>query len=263
MRLDQYLVEHGGVPSREKAKAYVMQGCCFVNNQRADKPGQAVKQDDHVELRLPQVNFVSRGGHKLLKGIQQFSLQLDGLCVMDIGASTGGFTDCALQHGAEYVYAVDVGYGQLAWSLRNDDRVCNLERTNIRNLEPQCVERQIQFYCIDVAFISLKLIFPLLSRFSAPDFSAIALIKPQFEAGREHVGKNGVVKDKAVQQSVIKAMLESAVQNGLYPSGLTFSPIKGPKGNIEFLLHLVSKPCDFETDIQSVVMQAHEQLNSD
>ncbi len=260
MRLDLYLVGEHDIPSREKARALIMSGCVYINNQKADKAGTEVREKDVVELRLPEKSFVSRGGNKLLKAIEESLGSLEGLCVMDIGASTGGFTDCALQHGAEFVYAIDVGYGQLAWELRNDARVCNLERTNIRKLSPELVEKPVELFTIDVSFISLKLIFPLLEQFAKKDFRVVALIKPQFEAGREKVGKNGVVKDIATHKEVILNVLDYAAQNGLHTVHLTYSPIKGPKGNIEYLAVLSTLDTGYEPNVEEVTRLSHEQL---
>ncbi len=259
-RLDQYITQAYNLPSRERARSLIMQGRCFVNGQKSDKPGYQVKDSDSVELKLPKEGFVSRGGFKLKQAIEKFSLELNGLQMMDIGSSTGGFTDCALQNGASHVYAVDVGYGQLDYRLRNDERVTCLERTNIRNLSPDSIESKIDIFTIDVSFISLKLIFPLLEKFSSGRYNVIALIKPQFEAGRQDVGKNGVVRDKKIHKSVIKSALEYAQQSGLYPFGLSYSPIKGPKGNIEFLVALSPIDMNFAVDIDMVVEQAHSTL---
>ncbi len=260
IRLDQHITELYNLPSRERARSLIMQGRCFVNDQRVDKPGHSVKASDNIVLKLPQEEFVSRGGYKLKQAIEQFSLQLEGCCMMDIGASTGGFTDCALQNGAQFVYSVDVGYGQLDYRLRNDDRVKCLERTNIRHLETELVEHKIDLFTIDVSFISLKLIFPLLEKFCAEGYNVIALIKPQFEAGREEVGKNGVVRSAKTHRSVINAVIAYAEESGLYPFGLSYSPIKGPKGNIEFLVGLMAKKSDFVLDVDSVVEEAHNSL---
>ncbi len=259
-RLDQIITEQYSLPSREKARALIMQGCCFVNGQRADKPGHSVKDTDVVELKIPDKSFVSRGGFKLLQAIEKFSLNINDLCMMDIGASTGGFTDCALQNGARFVYAVDVGYGQLDYRLRNDERVHSLERTNIRYLDVELVDKKIDLFTIDVSFISLKLIFPLLEKYANESYNVIALIKPQFEAGRSEVGKNGVVKDSKVHKAVIASALSYANESGLYPFGLSYSPIKGPKGNIEFLVALSSDITTFTPDIETVVNEAHELL---
>lgn len=261
-RLDLFLVSSHGVSSRERARALIMQGYCYVNNQKAEKPGIDIKPSDVIELRVPDLPFVSRGGQKLQKIFDEFFIDLSGQTVMDIGASTGGFTDCALQYGAKKVYAVDVGYGQLAWSLRNDKRVCNLERTNIRKLRKDAVLEPVDFFCIDVSFISLKHIFPLLRQFAAEHFSVVTLIKPQFEAGRGSVGKNGVVRDCNVQADVIGNVFDYARSAELFPYGLSFSPIKGPKGNIEYLLYLRDEPCIKAINIKEIVLLSHRQLNN-
>ncbi len=260
MRLDQYIAERFELASREKARALIMQGCCYINGQRADKPGHSVKQSDNVELIIPNKTYVSRGGYKLQQAIEKFSLNLNNLCMMDIGASTGGFTDCALQNGASFVYAVDVGYGQLDYRLRNDEKVCCLERTNIRYLCEDLIDKKVDLFTIDVSFISLKLIFPLLEKYAGESYNVVALIKPQFEAGRSEVGKNGVIKDEKIHKKVINSVLGYAKEAGLNPFGLYFSPIKGPKGNIEFLVALSSKETAFIPDIDTVVKQAHENL---
>ncbi len=263
LRLDQYVSERFDLPSRERAKSLIMQGRCFVNGQRADKPGLAVKESDTVELKLPEIEFVSRGGYKLKQAAEKFDIDFSGKVMMDIGASTGGFTDCALQSGAKFVYAVDVGYGQLDYRLREDSRVKCLERTNIRNLEPSNVESLVDIFTVDVSFISLKLIFPLFKKFAGENFIAVALIKPQFEAGREQVGKNGVVRNPDVHKNVIETVLGYAQENQLYPYGLYFSPIKGPKGNIEFLVALSGSETGFIPQIDAVVDQAHDELSRD
>ena len=206
IRLDQYLVQNGLVQSRERAKALIMAGVVFVNQQKVDKAGEMIKEDAVVEVR------------------------------MDIGASTGGFTDCMLQNGAVKVYAVDVGYGQLAWSLRTDERVVNMERTNIRYVTPEDLAEPIEFFSVDVSFISLHHIFPVAQRITTPDAMGVCLVKPQFEAGREKVGKNGVVRDPAVHREVLHNAMSYAAENGFVVRGLDYSPVKGPEGNIEYLM---------------------------
>lgn len=238
-RLDAALVDRGLAPSREKAKALIMAGLADINGLRELKPGRSVKPEDRLAVRSENVlPFVSRGGAKLQKAVDCFGLRLAGLVCMDVGASTGGFTDCMLQQGAAKVYAIDVGYGQLAWKLRSDARVVCLERTNFRYVTRERVPEPVAFASVDVSFISLGLIFPALSPLLAGDGQAVCLVKPQFEAGRERVGKKGVVRDPAVQAGVIEATAAAAMQAGFFPRGLTFSPIKGPEGNIEFLLWL-------------------------
>lgn len=263
-RLDVLLFDRGLVPSREKARTVIMSGNVYVENQKADKPGTVVKNDVKIEVRGPQMAYVSRGGLKLEKAIKAFNIDLNGKIAMDIGASTGGFTDCMLQNGAKKVYAVDVGYGQLDWKLRNDPRVVNLERTNIRYLDKTAVADELDFFSVDVSFISLKLVLPIARRFMAEKATAVCLIKPQFEAGKENVGKNGVVRDKSVHESVVEGICEFILRNGFDILGLDFSPIKGPKGNIEYLIYL-QKSENFENltdfDIKSLVDISHEALN--
>ena len=236
IRLDQYLVQHGLIQSRERAKAMIMAGVVYVNGQKADKAGDMVKEDAVVEVRGHDIGYVSRGGLKLEKAMQVFPLSPRGKVCMDIGASTGGFTDCMLQNGAAKVYAVDVGYGQLAWSLRTDPRVVNMERTNIRNVTPDQLDDPIAFFSVDVSFISLHHIFPVARAVTTPDAVGVCLVKPQFEAGREKVGKNGVVRDPATHREVLLRAMGYAVDNGFGVRGLDFSPVKGPEGNIEYLM---------------------------
>ena len=204
IRLDQYLVQNGLVQSRERAKALIMAGVVFVNQQKVDKAGEMIKEDAVVEVRGHDIGYVSRGGLKLEKAMQVFPMRPDGKVCMDIGASTGGFTDCMLQNGAVKVYAVDVGYGQLAWSLRTDERVVNMERTNIRNVKPEDLSEPVAFFSVDVSFISLKHIFPVADTICTPEAVGVCLVKPQFEAGREKVGKKGVVRDPATHREVLK-----------------------------------------------------------
>ena len=262
-RLDVLLVSLGLAESRAKAQATIMAGEVYVNGQKADKSGMEVDITSNVEVRGRACPYVSRGGWKLKKAIDSFKLELhDSVCV-DIGASTGGFTDCMLQAGAQFVYAVDVGYGQFDWKLRNDRRVCLLERTNARYLDQTQIPKVISFASIDVSFISLRLILPVFDRLAlADDFSVAALIKPQFEAGREKVGKKGVVRDPAIHAEVIGQVWKFAGEQGFSVQGLTYSPVKGPNGNIEFLI-LLKKGAggDPETDrITNVVTEAHKML---
>ena len=263
-RLDVLLVEKGFFESREKAKAVIMSGCVYVNNQKADKAGASFDENAAVEVRDNRMRYVSRGGYKLEKAMQVFPISLDGKITMDIGASTGGFTDCMLQNGASKVYAVDVGYGQLAWKLRNDERVVNLERTNMRYVTHEQVPEDIGFFSVDVAFISLKLILPAARGVCAPDAEAVCLIKPQFEAGREHVGKNGVVRDKKVHISVVGDIIGFCLDNGFSVLGLSYSPIKGPQGNIEYLLH-IKRSDDPQNHLAvtaaGVVEESHDELD--
>ena len=263
-RLDVLLVEKGFFESREKAKAVIMSGCVYVNNQQADKAGTSFDENAAVEVRDSRMRYVSRGGYKLEKAMQVFPISLDGKITMDIGASTGGFTDCMLQNGAQKVYAVDVGYGQLAWKLRSDDRVVNLERTNMRYVTHEQVPEEIDFFSVDVAFISLKLILPAARGVCADNAQGVCLIKPQFEAGRENVGKNGVVRDKKVHIAVVDEIIDYCVNNGFSVLGLDYSPIKGPQGNIEYLLYI--QRCDEPENLLSasaaqVVELSHEALD--
>ena len=237
-RLDVLLVEKGFFESREKAKAVIMSGCVYVNNQKADKAGSSYPEDAVVEVRGGTDRYVSRGGYKLEKAMQVFPIDLAGRVTMDIGASTGGFTDCMLQNGAAKVYAVDVGYGQLAWKLRTDPRVVNLERTNMRYVTAEQVPDPIGFFSADVAFISLRLILPAARAVCEDGAEAVCLIKPQFEAGREFVGKNGVVRDREVHIRVVDEIAAWCLDNGFSVLGLDYSPIKGPQGNIECLIYL-------------------------
>lgn len=238
MRLDQYLHQQGMVPSRERGRALIMAGLVYVNNEKADKAGTKVPEGALVEVRGNDLAYVSRGGLKLEKAMEVFPVSPEGLVCMDIGASTGGFTDCMLQNGAKKVYAVDVGYGQLAWKLRCDERVVVLERTNIRHLEPEKLDDKIEFFSIDVSFISLKLVLPAISRLDEQKCKGICLVKPQFEAGKDKVGKKGVVRQPEIHAEVIKNCIGYAMDSGYIPLGLDYSPIKGPEGNIEFLLYV-------------------------
>ena len=237
-RLDLLVLERGLAPSRERAKSLIMAGDVYVDNQKADKPGDLYPEGALVECRSDGLRYVSRGGLKLEKAMEAFGLELRGLACMDVGASTGGFTDCMLQNGARKVYSVDVGYGQLAWQLRNDPRVVNLERTNARYLSREQVPEEIGFFSVDVSFISLTLVLPAIRELLAADGRGVCLIKPQFEAGREKVGKKGVVRDPAVHAEVIEKITGFALQNGFSVLGLDFSPVKGPEGNIEYLVLL-------------------------
>lgn len=264
VRLDQYLCDHNMVQSRERAKALIMAGLVYINGDKADKAGMPVKEHDTVELRGQDIKYVSRGGLKLEKAFASFPLCLENKVCMDIGASTGGFTDCMLQNGACKVYCVDVGYGQLAWKLRCDERVVNLERTNIRYLTEEKVPDKIEFFSVDVSFISLKHIFPVAARLTGANASGVCLVKPQFEAGREKVGKKGVVHEASTHREVIVNAIEFAKQSRFTPAGLSFSPIKGPEGNIEFLLYVTKNPQDTPVDdqvIDEIVAKAHGALD--
>lgn len=259
-RLDIYLVDEGLCKSREMAKSLIMEGKVFVNNERRDKGGFAVSEKDKVELRGETPRYVSRGGLKLEKAIKAFDLKLSGKVCMDIGASTGGFTDCMLQNGAAKVYAVDVGYGQLAWKLRNDERVINMERTNIRYVKSEDIAEELDFVSIDVAFISLRLVLPAARCLMKDGALAAALIKPQFEAGREKVGKKGVVRDINVHKEVVREIVDFTKGHGFIVRGLDFSPIRGPEGNIEYLM-LAEKgegeDRDFSEEIDAMVEKSH------
>ena len=237
-RLDVLLVEQGHMESRQKAQAVIMAGSVFVDGQRVDKPGTAVPNTAQIEVRGHALPYVSRGGLKLEKAMKTFPLTLTGKVCADIGASTGGFTDCMLQNGAKKVYAVDVGYGQLDWKLRSDARVVCMERTNARYLTHEQLPDELDFASVDVSFISLKLILPALAGLLKPDGHAVCLVKPQFEAGREKVGKKGVVRDPAVHLEVLEHFLEHAKESHFTVLGLTYSPIRGPEGNIEYLGYL-------------------------
>ncbi|WP_059005108.1 TlyA family RNA methyltransferase [Bittarella massiliensis (ex Durand et al. 2017)] len=237
-RLDVYLTEQGLAETRQKAQAYIMAGDVYINGQKADKAGDTVKEGDAVELRGAKLPYVSRGGLKLEKAMAVFPISLKDKICMDVGASTGGFTDCMLQNGAQKVYAVDVGYGQLAWKLRSDERVVNLERQNIRYLTDEQVPDELDFVSVDVSFISLSHVLPVIWRFLAPGGQAVCLIKPQFEAGREKVGKKGVVRDPDTHREVIEKVISLAGENQFAVKGLDFSPVKGPEGNIEYLIFL-------------------------
>lgn len=237
-RLDILVHELGYVQSREKAKAIIMAGLVYVDNQKADKPGVSYPVNAKLEVRGATQKYVSRGGFKLEKAMNSFPIDLNGKITMDIGASTGGFTDCMLQNGAKKVYSVDVGYGQLDWKLRNDERVVNLERTNVRYITENEVPDKIDFFSVDVSFISLKLVLPPARNLMADNATAVCLIKPQFEAGRENVGKKGVVRDPKVHQNVVDSIVDFCVNNGFDVLGLSYSPIKGPEGNIEYLIYI-------------------------
>ena len=234
-RLDVLLVERGLEQTRQRAQAMIMSGLVFVDGQRVDKAGTAVLNDAQIEVRGNTLRYVSRGGLKLEKAMTTFGLKLDGCVCADIGASTGGFTDCMLQNGAAKVYSIDVGYGQLAWKLRTDERVVNLERTNFRYVTREQVPDELDFASVDVSFISLYHIFPTLRTLLKEGGRAVCLIKPQFEAGRENVGKKGVVRDKSVHIAVIEKIIGLIAENNFSLLGLDFSPIKGPEGNIEYL----------------------------
>lgn len=261
VRLDQLVYELGFTDSRERAKTTVMSGLVFVNGQRADKPGMPVAADAKIEVHGDALPFVSRGGFKLDKALKVFPVDPSGKVCVDCGASTGGFTDVLLQHGAAKVYAVDVGYGQLAWKLRNDERVINLERTNLRYVTSEQIPELMDLAVMDVSFISIKLVLPAVKALLKPDADLICLIKPQFEAGREEVGKKGVVRDRAVHEHVIHNILDFAPEIGLTVMGLDFSPIKGPEGNIEYICHMKNRVGEaVPIDVEAVVTASHEAL---
>ena len=263
-RLDAELFARGLVPSRERGRALIMAGVVYVGGQKALKAGQTVRSDDVIEVRENINPFVSRGGLKLQKAMQTFPITLQNAICMDVGASTGGFTDCMLQSGAQKVYAIDVGYGQLAWKLRTDPRVVNLERTNFRHCTREQVPDAIDFASVDVSFISLRIILPVLHTLLRDGGEAVCLIKPQFEAGRENVGKKGVVRDETVHEDVVHTITQFAADTGFLVLGLTFSPIKGPEGNIEYLMYLrKAETGDAQIDddtIHALIRASHDAL---
>lgn len=263
-RLDILLVQRGLAPSREKAKTMIMEGNVFVNNNREDKAGAAFAEDCNIEVRGATLKYVSRGGLKLEKAMQHFDISLEGAVCMDIGASTGGFTDCMLQNGASKVYAVDVGYGQFAWKLRQDPRVVCMEKTNIRYVTPQDIADVLDFASVDVSFISLTKVLPAARALLQEHGRMVCLIKPQFEAGKDKVGKKGVVRDEKVHLEVIDKIITFALENGFSVLNLEYSPIKGPEGNIEYLVHLEKsdEPKKEElVDMEQIVKEAHGQLD--
>ncbi len=263
-RLDVLLVNRGLAPSREKAKAMIMAGSVFVGNNREDKAGAAFPADCQIEIHGNTLKYVSRGGLKLEKAMTHFGIQLDGKTCMDIGASTGGFTDCMLQNGAESVFAIDVGYGQLAWKLRQDPRVVCMEKTNIRYVTPEDVPALSDFASVDVSFISLTKVLGPARNLLKDNGEMVCLIKPQFEAGREKVGKKGVVREKSVHEEVICMVTDFALGAGFSVCGLEYSPIKGPEGNIEYLVYLIKSGetvKEDSVDISAVVSAAHGELD--
>ena len=263
-RLDTLLVERGLAGSRERAKRMIMAGEVLVDGQKVDKAGTTVKPEAEIRLLGHDIPYVSRGGLKLEKAMQEFAVTLAGKVAADIGASTGGFTDCMLQNGVRKVFAIDVGYGQLAWKLRTDDRVVNMERTNIRNVTSEMLGEKLDFASIDVAFISLTKVLPVAKELLTDTGELVALIKPQFEAGREKVGKKGVVRDPAVHEEVIVRVTDFARSLGFCPLAFTYSPVKGPEGNIEYLIHLTSGAGEDTVSperIREVVASAHAALD--
>ena len=266
-RLDLLMVERALAPSREKAKAYIMSGDVYVDGQKEDKAGTMFKETVKIEVRGNTLPYVSRGGLKLEKAMNNFGVSLDGKVCMDVGASTGGFTDCMLQNGAVKVYSIDVGYGQLDWKLRNDPRVVCMEKTNIRYVLPEDLQEPAQFSSIDVSFISLTKVLLPVRNLLTDDGEIVCLIKPQFEAGREKVGKKGVVRDPKVHEEVIEKICDFASTNGFELLHLDYSPIKGPEGNIEYLLHMRKTETMenghtiLEVTPEAVVQEAHSQLD--
>ena len=263
-RLDILLVEKGICESREKAKTNIMAGLIFVDGQRVDKAGEKVKVDADIVFKGEKLKYVSRGGLKLEKAMNTFGIDLTDKVCMDIGASTGGFTDCMLQNNASKVFAVDVGYGQFAWKLRTDERVVCMEKTNIRYVTPEDIGVALDFASIDVSFISLRTIMPAVKALLADKGEVVALIKPQFEAGRDKVGKKGVVRDKEVHLEVINTIINFLMENELNVLGLSYSPIKGPEGNREYLVYFTKdkdREGSFElSQIEDVVNESHSQL---
>lgn len=262
-RLDILVTSRGLAPSREKAKALIMEGKIFVNGQREDKAGSMFPEDCQINLHGAPLKYVSRGGLKLEKAMAQFGICLKGKICMDISASTGGFTDCMLQHGASKVYAVDVGYGQFAWKLRQDARVVCMEKTNIRYVTPEDIADRLDFASVDVSFISLEKVLGAARELLSDTGEMVCLIKPQFEAGREKVGKKGVVKDKGVHKEVIESVASYAAGLGFGINALEYSPIKGPEGNIEYLIYIIKNGEGGEAgavDIAKTVEAAHAAL---
>ncbi len=260
-RLDVLLVRRNLAPSREKARAIIMAGQVYVENQKEDKAGSMFADTARIEVRGDTLPFVSRGGLKLSKAISSFAISLQGQVCLDVGASTGGFTDCMLQNGALRVYAIDVGRGQLDWKLRKDPRVICMEKTNIRYVKPEDLQEKALFCSIDVSFISLKKVLEPVKKLLLPNAQVVCLIKPQFEAGREKVGKKGVVRDPAVHREVIEEVSSYAKETGFSLLHLDFSPIKGPEGNIEYLLHLQNGGSDLPISIAQTVDSAHRILD--
>ena len=264
IRLDTAVFEAGLADSREKAKAMIMEGIVFVNNQKEDKPGTSIKADAKIEVRGEKLPFASRGGLKLDKAVKVFDLDLKNKICMDVGASHGGFTDCMLQNGARKVYAVDVGYGQLVWKLRNDPRVINMERTNIRYVTPEQVPDKLDFASVDVSFISLSLVIPVVRELLRDGGELMCLIKPQFEAGKGKVGKKGVVREPEIHCEVIEKVLGLMHEHQFRVINLDYSPIKGPEGNIEYLIYAVKEndaPPFSDFNVKKLVSDSHEQLS--
>ena len=264
-RLDVLLTEKGYFATREKARRAIMAGLVFIDGQRYDKPGTQVPEEKDIEVRGEECPYVSRGGYKLEKALDIFGIDVKGLVCLDIGASTGGFTDCMLQRGASRVYSVDVGYGQLDWRLRNDERVVVMEKTNFRYLEPESILEKLDFASGDVSFISLRLMFPPASKLLKQGSYMVCLVKPQFEAGREQVGKHGIVRDPSVHREVLEKVAGYAAESGFGVVNIDWSPIKGTTGNIEFLMLLKlggENAAGLEDLIGSAVADAHAALDS-
>ena len=266
-RLDVLLVKRGLMPSREKAKAVIMAGEVFVANQREDKAGQTFPESVQIEVRGKKMKYVSRGGYKLEQAMNVFPISLTDTVCMDVGSSTGGFTDCMLQNGVKYVYAIDVGTNQLAWSLRQDERVCSMEKTNIRYVTPDDIGELVDFVSIDVAFISLTKVLEPVKALMKENAQIVCLIKPQFEAGREQVGKKGVVREPRVHEEVIQMVMNYALSLGFHILGIDHSPIRGPEGNIEYLLYMENdnrEPVTIDEKqkeaVKELVAHAHEVL---
>ena len=260
-RLDVLLVEQGYADSRTKAQAIIMSGIVYVDDQKADKPGMSFEEDVKLEVRGATCAYVSRGGLKLEKALRDFGVDPTGFVCSDSGASTGGFTDCLLQQGAKKVFAIDVGYGQLDWKIRSDPRVVVMERTNVRYVTPEQLGEPLDLSVIDVSFISLKIVLPVIKTFLKQNGQVLCLIKPQFEAGKEKVGKKGVVRDPETHKEVLDNFVTLAESLGFNILGLTFSPVKGPEGNIEFLGHLtLDNKAGIQPDTAQVVALAHETL---
>lgn len=261
-RADIVLFEKGLAKSRERAKRLIMEGIVYIGTLRVDKPGERIDEDSEIYIKGDTLAYASRGGLKLEKAIEEFKIDLKEIIAMDIGASTGGFTDCMLQNGAEKVYAVDVGYGQLDWKLRNDPRVVVMERTNIRNVVSEDIEDILDFISIDVSFISLKLVLPVAKTLLREDGEVVALVKPQFEAGKDRVGKKGIIRDKEVHVDVLNSIFKFSKEIGFGVRDIVFSPVTGAKGNIEFLIHLKNNEESLidEDFIATIVEDAHSKL---
>lgn len=259
-RLDVLTIEKGIFSSREKARAEIMAGKVYADGKRMDKPGMSVDENVEITFKGDICPYVSRGGLKLEKAVKTWHLALEGVKAVDIGASTGGFTDCMLRNGAAQVFCIDVGYGQLDWKLRNDERVINMEKCNVRYLDPDEIGRDVDFISIDVSFISLRLVLPVAGELLGENGCLVCLVKPQFEAGREQVGKKGIVRDPDVHVQVIENVISYGEDSNLYPWGLTYSPVTGAKGNIEYLLFMKKQKCDSIIEVARIVDESHRIL---